>query len=164
MRIWLHVSPHHSICCHNFFISQSLGVRIEYYVLVCYEEAGPALYWKMLVFAYLEVLQILGIMLAFQTRKVEVTSLKDSTFVAVNVYISSIVIVVFILVTAVLRSYLNVYSMVFAGGIFIITTSFLILSFIPKVHSGCYALASYPFHIQTENLFLLSLDVNTDPM
>ena len=72
-------------------------------------------------------------MLAFQTRKVTVKSLKDSTFVAANVYISSTVIVVFILVTFVLRPYLNAYSAIFATGIFILTTTFLMLTFVPKV-------------------------------
>ena len=85
------------------------------------------------MFAYLTVLQILGIMLAFQTRRVKVKSLKDSTFVAANVYISSIVIVVFVLITFVLRSYLNAYSTIFATGIFILTTTFLMLTFVPKV-------------------------------
>ena len=66
---------------------QVLDVRIEYYVLVCYKEAGAALYWRIFLFAYLAVLQILGIMLAFQTRKVKVKSLRDSTFVTANVYI-----------------------------------------------------------------------------
>ena len=78
------------------------------------------------MFAYLMVLQILGIMLAFQTRRVKIKSLKDSTFVAANIYILSIVIVMFILVTFALRSYLNAYSAIFATGIFILTTTFLI--------------------------------------
>ena len=85
------------------------------------------------MFAYLMVLQILGIMLAFQTRRVKIKSLKDSTFVAANVYISSIVIVMFILVTFALRSYLNAYSAIFAIGILILTTTFLMLTFVPKV-------------------------------
>ena len=85
------------------------------------------------MFAYLMVLQILGIILAFQTRRVKIKSLKDSTFVAANVYISSIVIVMFTLVTFALRSYLNAYSAIFASGIFILTTTFLILTFVPKV-------------------------------
>ena len=114
---------------------QDDGVRIKYYVLVCYKDAGPALYWKIFTIAYLVVLQALGIMLAFQTRKIKVKTLKDSSFVVANVYISSIVIVVFILAIFVLRSYLNVYSAVCACGIFILTTSFLILTFVPKVRA-----------------------------
>lgn len=113
-------------------------MRIEYYVLVCYKEAGAALYWRIFVFAYLAVLQILGIMLAFQTRRVKVKSLRDSTFVTANVYISSTVIVIFILVTFALRTYTNAYSAIFSAGILILTTSFLALTFIPKVGLHCH--------------------------
>ena len=104
---------------------------------MCYKETGAALYWRIFVFAYLMVLQILGVMLAFQTRRVKIKSLKDSTFVAANVYISSIVIVMFILVTFALRSYLNAYSVIFAIGIFTLTTTFLTLTFVPKVLPSC---------------------------
>ena len=104
---------------------------------MCYEEVGAALYWRIFMFSYLMVLQILGIMLAFQTRRVKVKSLKDSTFVAANVYISSIVIVMFILVTFALRTYHNAYSAIFATGIFILTTTFLTLTFVPKVLLSC---------------------------
>ena len=109
---------------------------------MCYEEAGAALYWRIFMFSYLMVLQILGIMLAFQTRRVKVKSLKDSTFVAANVYISSIVIVMFILVTFALRTYLNAYSAIFATGIFILTTTFLTLTFVPKVLLSCIYIAT----------------------
>ena len=112
---------------------QELAVRIQYFVLVCYEEAGAALYWRIFLYAYLLVLQIVGIMLAFQTRKVKIKSLKDSTFVTANVYISSIVIVIFVLVTFALRTYVNAYSGIFAVGILILTTVFLALTFVPKV-------------------------------
>lgn len=111
-------------------------MRIEYFVLVCYEEAGAALYWRIFSYAYLVMLQIVGIMLAFQTRKVKVKSLKDSTFVAANVYISSIVIVIFVLVTFALRPYVNAYSGIFAVGTLILTTMFLALTFVPKVYKN----------------------------
>ena len=85
--------------------------------------------------AYLAVLQILGIMLAVQTRRVKVKSLKDSAFVTANVYISSIVIVVFIIVTFVLRAYANTFSAILSFGTLLMTTAFLALTFIPKVLS-----------------------------
>ena len=108
-------------------------MRIEYFVLVCYEGAGAALYWRIFLYAYLVMLQIVGIMLAFQIRKVKIKSLKDSTFVVANVYISSIVIVIFILVTFALRTFVNAYSGIFAVGTLILTTMFLALTFVPKV-------------------------------
>jgi gamma-aminobutyric acid type B receptor len=112
---------------------QDQGVKIEYYVLVCHLQVGAPLYWRIFIFIYFAVLQILGIMLAFQTRRVKIRGLKDSTFVATNVYVSSIVIVIFILITFALRNYLNVHNTVLAVGICTLTTTFLSLTFIPKV-------------------------------
>ena len=123
-------------------------MRIKYYVLVCYEEAGAALYWRIFLDAYLVVLQIVGIMLAFQTRKVKIKSLKDSTFVAANVYISSIVRVIFVLVTFALRLYVNAYSGIFAVGTLVLTTTFLALTFVPKVFEPKQAtFAGYTSHV-----------------
>ena len=79
-------------------ILQELGVRIQYFVLVCCEEAGAALYWRILLYAHLVVFQTVGI------RKVKIKSLKDSTFVTANIYISSTVTVtVFIRIEAASR-------------------------------------------------------------
>ena len=112
---------------------QSLGTREEYYVWVCYEASSPNFFWRIFIFAYLGVLQIVGIVLAFQTRKVNVPGLKDSKFVAGVVYISSVVLVALALVTFALRSYINISSGMNVVGIFSMTTIFLILIFIPKV-------------------------------
>ena len=100
------------------------------------------------MFAYLAVLQILGIMLAVQTRRVKVKSLKDSAYVTANVYISSIVIVIFIIVTFVLRTYANTYSAILSFGTLLLTTMFLVLMFVPKVswcppYCNLYILFSY---------------------
>lgn len=112
---------------------QSLGVREEYFVWVCYGESSPNFFWKIFIFAYLGILQIVGIVLAFQTRKVKVPGLKDSKFVAAVVYISSIVLVALALVTFALRTYINISSGIRVAGIFTMTTMILVLIFIPKV-------------------------------
>ena len=115
-------------------------MRIEYYDLICFKEAGAPLYWRIFTYAYLAVLQILGIMLAVQTRRVKVKSLRDSAYVTANVYISSIVIVIFIIVTFVLRTYANTYSAILSFGTLLLTTMFLALMFVPKVshHPSCH--------------------------
>ena len=41
------------------------------------------------------------------------------------------------LVTFALRTYINIGTGVFAAGIFTLTTIFLALNFIPKVHTEC---------------------------
>ena len=90
------------------------------------------------------MLQVIGIVLAFQTRKVKVRSLKDSKYVASIIYISSISIVVMALVTFALKNYINIGTGILVLGIFMLTTVFLILMFIPKVKiklaCGCFTL------------------------
>ena len=100
---------------------------------VCYEASSPNFFWKIFIFSYLGILQIVGIVLAFQTRKVKIPGLKDSKFVAAVVYISSIVLVALALVTFTLRTYINISSGIRVVGIFTMTTMILVLIFIPKV-------------------------------
>ena len=101
--------------------------------MICYEASSPNFFWQIFIFAYLVVLQIIGIILSFQTRKVKVQGLRDSKYIATIIYISSIVIVVLALVTFSLRTYINIGTGIFVAGIFILTTIFLALIFIPKV-------------------------------
>ena len=110
-------------------------MREENYVWVCYEPGSPAFYCNLVIFLYLALLQIVGIVLAFQTRKVKIPVLNDSKFVAALVYISSIVFVVLALDTFSLRGYINVGKATFSGGILLLATSFLTLTFVPKVSS-----------------------------
>ena len=100
---------------------------------MCYEGFSPSFLWQIFIFVYLAVLQIVGILLAFQTRKVKLQGLRDSKFIAAIIYISSIVLVALALVTFSLRTYINIGTGIFAGGIFILTSIFLSLIFLPKV-------------------------------
>ena len=118
---------------HSPLLSKSLGIKEEYSVWVCYEASSPNFFWKIFIFAYLGILQIEGIVLAFQTRKVKIPGLKDSKFVAAVVYISSIILVALALVTFALRTYINISSGIRMAGIFTMTTMILILLFVPKV-------------------------------
>ena len=101
----------------------------------CYDAGTPTFYLDLLVFIYLGLLQVLGIILAFQTRKVKIRALNDSKFVAALVYISSIVLVVIVLIMFILRSYINISAALFSGGIIVLATIFLVFTFIPKVHT-----------------------------
>ena len=123
-----------------FHLTQSLGVKESNYVLVCYASSSPTFYWEMLMFAYLAILQIIGLVLAFQTRKVKLQGLRDSKFVAAIIYISSIILVALALVTFSLRTYINIGTGIITFGVFSLTTIFLALMFIPKVrpHKSAY--------------------------
>lgn len=88
---------------------------------------------QLLIYTYLILLQVVGIILAFQTRKVKITVLNDAKSVTTLVYISSIVLVVIGLVKFFARSYINVSAAIFSSGILVLATVFLALIFIPKV-------------------------------
>ena len=102
---------------------------------VCYEESSPAFYWKIVIFAYLIVLQIVAILLAFQTRRVKIPGLNDSKHVAAIIYISSTILVAIVLVSLALRAYINVLAGIVATGIIVLSTTAQLVIFIPKV---CY--------------------------
>ena len=99
----------------------------------CYEARSAPFYLDLVIFIYLVLLQILGIILAFQTRKVKIRVLNDSKSVAALVYISSIVLIVIVLMTFILRSYINISTVLFFTGVIVLATVFLILTFVPKV-------------------------------
>ena len=96
----------------------------------------------------------MGIVLAFQTRKVKVPGLKDSKFVATVVYISSIVLVALALVTFALRTYINISSGIRVAGIFTMTTMILVLIFIPKVQKYHQQHCAICMHIIARSLNL----------
>eukprot|EP00731_Ephydatia_muelleri_P020681 Em0013g408a len=88
-------------------------VQEFYYVWMCLEPSTPALYMRALIYAYLAALQIVGIVLAFQTRKVKYSVLVLDTFV--------------------LGGYLNTSGTLLAVGVVTLTTAILLLIFVPKM-------------------------------
>ena len=124
---------YHNCCPQQFFPQQNSDILEEYSVWQCYKASSAPFYLDIIIFVYLILLQIVGIILAFQTRRVKINILNDSKSVASLVYISSIVLVVIVLVTFILRSYINVSAALFSGGIIVLATVFLLLMFVPKV-------------------------------
>ena len=76
--------------------------------------------------------------LAFQTRKVVIRALNDSKYVAMIIYLSTVIITLMIVFTVTLDEFLNADGAVFGGLIYIFTTIILTLLFIPKVGSLVY--------------------------
>ena len=83
--------------------------------------------------AFLFLLQVIGIFLAFQTRKVKVKVLNDAKQVTAIVYVTSVCVVLIIMTTFALEEYLNVSSALFCFSMSIASSAFLILIFVPKV-------------------------------
>ena len=127
------------ICISLSIISQISDIIEKYSVWRCYDVGTRPFVLDIIIFVYLGLLQFVGIILAFQTRKVNITALNDSKAIAILIYISSIVLVVIVLITFILRSYINVSAAMFSGGILVLATFFLVLIFIPKVSDmSCY--------------------------
>ena len=103
------------------------------FIWACYKPGSSAFYCDLFIFLYLGILQIVGLILAFQTRKVKIPILNDSKYVTALVYISSVVFVSLVLVTFLLQEYINISNGIFSGGIMLLATIFLILMFVPKV-------------------------------
>ena len=100
-------------------------------------ELGIGAIWLILTYVYFALLQIIGIILAIQTRKVKVKVLNDSKYIAAMIYISSIVLLLLGIVTAVFATSINITEILFSGGLLFATSAFLCLVFIPKVSMYC---------------------------
>ena len=103
----------------------------KYFIYVC-ESDG-----QVVVYAFLYgckgLLQVIALILAFSTRKVKVKGLNDSIFIAVAIYITSIVLAVTTVSTYTLMDYVNVYPAVVGLGFLLGTTMILGLVFVPRV-------------------------------
>ena len=86
-----------------------------------------------IIFCYLILLQVAAIVLAIQTRRVKIKVLNDSKYIIALIYISSITVIVVGVVQFVLGAVININELIVSGAFFIATTSFLSLTFVPKV-------------------------------
>ena len=99
----------------------------------CYSDESFPLIIDIIIFIYLSLLQFMGIILAIQTRKVKITALNDSKSVTALIYISTIALVVIFLVSFLLRDHINTSTALVSGGIIVLATTFLFITFTPKV-------------------------------
>ena len=135
-------------------------MRIDYVAWQCFDTA-LGLAWLGIIFVYLAILQLVGIVLAFQTRKVKIKMLNDAKYIAAIIYISSLVLVVLIVGTvSPIGSYINVFEVVLSGGILAATTVFEALIFIPKVRYSIvyYCKNSFAVVYNTAQMYNSQLD------
>ena len=86
-----------------------------------------------MLYGYKGLLQVIALLLAFRTRKVKTKGLDDSKYIAVAVYITSIVLAVIIVATYTLTDYVNAFPAVVGSGFLLGTTIILVLVFVPRV-------------------------------
>ena len=119
----------------NLYFSQDSGIRIINLFYSCQSDSDDDQIWLGVLFGYKAILQIIGILLAFATRKVKVKGLNDAKYIAGAIYVTSIVIVVIIIIIIfnALRDYLVSLAAVYSVGFVLDATLILGLIFIPKV-------------------------------
>ncbi len=110
---------------------------------------------------YLAILQIIGIILAIQTRKVKIKLLNDSKYIAAVIYISSISLVLIAIVTIVPGIYINLIEAIFSGSLLVATTFSLGLIFIPKVRTCMYCIIVYVLSYMDPPLYVHIPIINT---
>ena len=103
----------------------------KYFIVICRSQSRAIALG--VLYGYKALLQVIAILFAFSTRKVKVKGLDDAKYIAIAVYITSIVTVVIIVGTYTLYDYRNTFPLVICSGIFVGTTAILMLVFIPKV-------------------------------
>ena len=85
------------------------------------------------IFSFEAILQFIGVILAFQTRRVKIRVLNDYVYISATIYISTIAIVSTAAITVALGALLNATEVAYSGALLIATTCLLCLTFIPKV-------------------------------
>ena len=108
-------------------------MRIEFMVWQCSANNNTSRVIAV-IFFYLVFLQVAAIVLAIQTRRVKIKVLNDSKYIIALIYISSLTVLVLAVVQFVLGAIININELITSGVFFIATTSFLSLTFIPKVY------------------------------
>lgn len=115
-------------------VRNSRDVLVMYCVYSCYP-TSQSIAFQAVNLSYLAMLQVIAIVLAFQTRKVKIKALNDAKQVTAIIYATSICIVILILTSFALEEFINTSNALFSVSIMAATTVFLGLIFIPKMVS-----------------------------
>ena len=113
---------------------QVFGIVEYHHILICKSKSRDI--FLGILYGYKAALQVIALILAFTTRKVKVKGLNDALYIAVAIYITSLLWAVLIVSTYSLVEYLNIFTAVFCLGLFVGTTAIMALVFIPKVNSS----------------------------
>ena len=104
---------------------------MRYNIAICHSKSRDIALG--VLYGYKGLLQVVAILFAFSIRKVKVKGLDDAKYIAIAVYVTSIVTAMIIVATYSLVDFRNALSIVLCTGIFLGATSILMLVFIPKV-------------------------------
>lgn len=82
-------------------------------------------------------LQICALYLAFKTRKVKIKGLNETKYIAMMVYVETLIVILTLVVTFALTDYVNIYAAAQSIGNTATGSIILGLTFIPKVAIAC---------------------------
>ena len=113
------------------FSTQESGIQQYFFYYGCFSSAADLLF--ILIFVYIGIMQIVAIVLIFQTRRVKIKALNDSKTVAVIVYINTLALVEIVVVSFASGGYPNVTEALISCGLLVSAHAILILTFTPQV-------------------------------
>ena len=110
---------------------QENGYTVTHRIITCGLSSTYIIYFS-LALVYKVIIHIIGLVLAFITRKVKIDPLNDSRYSAAIIYSSCVLLIVATIVIFALSG-VNVYAGVWTSFVFVEVCVFLGLTFIPKV-------------------------------
>ena len=119
----------------NFTPLQEDGYTVTHRIITCGLSSTYIIYFS-LALVYKVIIHIIGLVLAFITRKVKIDPLNDSRYSAAIIYSSCVMLVLATIVIFALSG-VNVYAGVWTSFVFVEMCVFLGLTFIPKVNTIC---------------------------
>ena len=113
---------------------QENGYTVTHRIITCGLSSTYIVYFS-LALVYKVIIHVIGLVLAFLTRKVKIDPLNDSRYSAAIIYCSCVMLVLAVIVVFALSG-VNVYAGVWTSFVFVEVCIFLGLTFIPKVLSA----------------------------
>ena len=118
-------------CNYSLCVVQPTEIEFQHHFYIC--DSVNRDITLGITYGYKAILQIIALVFSLSIRKVRVKALNDAKYIAAAVYVTSIVTTVIIVSLYTLKTFLNLYAVLFASGFFIGTTFILVLVFVPKV-------------------------------
>ena len=110
---------------------QEQGYTVTHLIISCGLSTTYIIYFS-LALAYKVIIHVIGLVLAFLTRKVKIDTLNDSKYSSAIIYCSCFLLIIAVVVVFVLSG-VNTYAGVWTTFVFVEVCIFLGLTFIPKV-------------------------------
>ena len=125
----------------DLYLLQEQGYTVVNKMVICNQTSITFITYISLSMFYKLIIHVIGLILAFMTRKVNIDPLDESRYSAILIYISSVILAVAILILF-LDIETNTNAALWTTFMLIEVIVFLGLTFIPKVHQNLNQCAS----------------------